>query len=71
MKWQGRKRSSNIDDRRGQSSSRGNSRRPSGNRGLGRIRMPSGGRTGAGGIGSIGLIIAIVVIGMALGVDPM
>ncbi len=71
MKWQGRKRSSNIDDRRGQGNTGGNSRRPSGNRGLGRIRMPTGGRTGAGGIGSIGLIIAIVVIGMALGVDPM
>lgn len=71
MKWQGRKRSSNIDDRRGQSDSGGNSRRSGGNRGLGRIRMPSGGRKGAGGIGGIGLIIAIVVIGMALGVDPM
>ena len=71
MKWQGRKRSSNIEDRRGQRGG-GNGHRPGGrNTGLGRIRMPGNARAGAGGIGGIGLLIAVVVIGMALGVDPM
>lgn len=67
MRWRGRERSSNIEDRRGASSGRG---------GLGgmpggmRMRIPSG-RAAGGGLGGIGLLIAIFVISMALGIDPM
>lgn len=47
MKWQGRRGSRNIEDRRGR----------------------SGGKKAAGGIGGVGLI-AVLVIGYFLGVDP-
>jgi hypothetical protein len=58
MKWFGRRESSNIEDRRGS--------------GLGGMRFPIGGgrRLGRGaGVGGIG-IVAVIVIGMLLGVDP-
>ncbi len=63
MKWRGRRGSSNIQDRRGASSGRGGFSGGSG------LRMP-GGRRG-GGIGGIGLIVALFIIAAALGVNPM
>ncbi len=67
MKWQGRKRSGNIDDRRGER--RGGSRD---SRGTGpRLRMPGGRTAGAGGIGGLALVVVVVIISVALGVDPM
>lgn len=65
MKWRGRKQSGNIDDRRGAGRPGGGF---GGNLGGMRIRLPRGRR--GGGIGGLGLIIAIVVIALALGVDP-
>lgn len=64
MKWEGRKRSSNIQDRRGA--------RGGGIFGPGRasgpgIRIPSG---RSGGLGLGGLVI-ILVIGMVLGINPL
>ena len=58
MKWSGRKRSSNVQDRRG---SRGGL-------GGGGMRIPLGGR--GGGIG-IGGIIIIVIISMVFGINPL
>lgn len=64
MKWRGRQRSSNVQDRRGTSG--GGFGRSSG---MGRgIRIPTGGR--GGGLG-IGAIIVIVIIGMVLGINPL
>ena len=62
MKWEGRKRSSNIEDRRG---ARGGGMfgRASGPG----VRIPVG---GGGGLG-IGAIIVILIIGMALGINPL
>ena len=59
MKWRGRRGSSNIEDRRG----------AGGRGGLGRMRMPRGrGARRAGGIGGLGAV-AIILVGMFLGVD--
>jgi len=66
MKWRGRKRSSNIEDRRGASG--GMFGRSSGMGGTG-FRIPSGGRAG-GGLG-IGAVVIILIIGMALGINPL
>ncbi len=67
MKWQGRKRSSNIEDRRGE---RGGG--VGANRGTGpRLRMPGGRSAGTGGVGGLALVVVVVVISVALGVDPM
>ncbi len=64
MKWQGRRQSDNVEDRRGQG---GGMRFPSG------IKIPGGGRMGgargAGVGGGLGLII-IVVLALVFGVDP-
>ncbi len=69
MKWRGRKRSSNIEDRRGRSGGRfGSGRRGSG---MPRFRMPRAGRaTSAGGAGGLGILIVIVAM-LVLGVDPV
>jgi predicted metalloprotease len=75
VKWQGRQGSSNIEDRRGQSSGGlgggfgrggglGNS--PFGQGGM---RLPSG-RSG-GGIGGIVIIIVFIGIAMAFGINPL
>lgn len=64
MKWRGRERSSNIDDRRGQR------RGPSFGRGNSRMRMPSS-RAGKGGAGGIVVLLIVVVISMALGINPL
>lgn len=66
MKWRGRTRSSNVQDRRGQST--GANRSGRGGRGF---RLPTGGGGRGGGIGGIGLVVAVVLISMALGLDPM
>lgn len=66
MKWEGRRRSRNVEDRRGRRS--GSSGRNSGRRM--RIPMPRG-RTARGGGG--GLLILLVVLGVAwlLGINPL
>ncbi len=61
MKWQGRRRSSNIEDRRG---ARGGM---FGRAGSG-MRIPVG--RGGGGL-SIGAIILILIIGMVFGINPL
>jgi predicted metalloprotease len=58
MLWRGRRRSENIEDRRGEGGF------PSAMRG---VRFPVGGR--AGGIGGLGLV-ALVLLGLFFGVDP-
>ncbi|HKJ62330.1 MAG TPA: neutral zinc metallopeptidase, partial [Hyphomicrobiales bacterium] len=70
MRWRGREKSENVEDRRGESG-RGGFGFPFPRRG----GMPGGGmrmpipRGRSGGIGIVGLII-IVVIMLMLGVDP-
>lgn len=67
MRWRGRRESSNIEDRRGQSSGL-----PGGfGRGGTRMRLPTG--RGGGGISFTGLIIIVVVFfGLrAIGIDPL
>ncbi|HEY4202799.1 MAG TPA: neutral zinc metallopeptidase [Devosiaceae bacterium] len=71
MKWQGRERSSNIEDRRTQGG--GGLGGPSGNpfgTGGGGFRIPTGGRS-TGGLGGIGLIIVIGIVCFALGINPL
>lgn len=58
MKWEGRKRSSNIEDRRGA--------RGGGMSGPG-MRIPGG---GGGGL-SVGAIVIILIIGMVFGINPL
>lgn len=65
MRWRGRRESANIDDRRGRS--------PSFGRGGG-FRFPSSGRRGGGGRmsgGSIGVLVVVVLVMWALGVNPL
>lgn len=72
MKWRGRQRSSNIEDRRGQGRSGGGLGRGFGTGSGGpRIRIPGGGGRSGGGLGGLGLIVVVVIIAMALGVNPM
>ncbi len=67
MKWQGRERSSNIEDRRSQRSGGG----LGGGRGnLGGIRIPSG-RAGGGGLGIVGIIVVLGIIWFATGQNPI
>ena len=66
MKWQGRERSSNVEDRRSQGGGLG--RMGGGN--LGGIRIPMGGRTAGGGLGIVGIIVVLGVLWM-LGVNPI
>jgi predicted metalloprotease len=67
MQWRGRRQSSNIEDRRGQSGGFGG--------GMGRmggripIGIPGGGGRG-GGIG-LGTIVVILIIGWLLGINPL
>jgi hypothetical protein len=65
MRWQGRRQSSNVEDRRGQ---RG---LPGGMGGMGpRIRLPGGGRAGGGGIGLVGVLIILGIAWFA-GINPL
>jgi predicted metalloprotease len=79
MKWQGRQRSSNIEDRRtptrgggmfgGNRGVGGGGFNPFGSGGGPRIQLPSG---KGGGIGGLGIIIVVVIIGMSLfGINPL
>lgn len=66
MKWQGRERSSNIEDRRSQGGGGLGGGLGSG----GGFRIPTSGGTG-GGIGGIGLIVVVGIICLALGINPL
>ena len=68
MKWQGRQRSSNVEDRRGQGGG-GLGRMGGGN--LGGIRIPGGGRTAGGGLGIVGIIVVLGIIWFATGQNPI
>ena len=59
MLWRGRRQSANIEDRRGEGFGGG---------GMGRMRLPIGGRVG--GIGGIGAII-LLLLALLFGIDPM
>lgn len=68
MKWQGRERSSNIEDRRGQGG--GSSGSGGGFGPLGGSRIPMG-RASGGGLGLIGIIVVIGIIWFATGQNPI
>ena len=73
MKWRGRQQSSNIEDRRGQSSGGlgGLGGSPFG-RGGGGIRIPTGGRGSRGGISSlIGIVVVLGIIWFVTGQNPL
>ena len=74
MKWRGREQSSNIEDRRGQSTGGlgGLGGNPFG-RGGGGIRIPSGGGGGSrGGIsGLIGIVVVLGIIWAVTGTNPL
>ncbi|NGP18159.1 KPN_02809 family neutral zinc metallopeptidase [Devosia aurantiaca] len=74
MKWQGRERSSNVEDRRGARRG-GLGGGLGGLGGLGRgggIRLPTGGGGGRGGISSIiGIVIVLGIIWFATGTNPI
>ncbi len=71
MKWQGRERSSNIEDRRSQGGSGGGFGGSGGGFGLpGGTRIPMG-RAGGGGLGLVGIIIVLGVIWFATGQNPI
>ena len=67
MKWRGRERSSNIEDRRGQSGGFGG---PSLGR-SGGIRIPGGGGSRGGIGGVIGIVVVLGVIWMFTGQNPL
>jgi len=72
MKWRGRERSSNIEDRRGQrSGGLGGLGGLGGSRGGG-IRIPTGGRGSRGGIsGLIGIVVVLGIIWFVTGQNPL
>ena len=67
MKWQGRERSSNVEDRRGQGGGFGGSRGGFGMPGGG-MRIPTG-RAG-GGIGLVGIVVVVGIM-LLLGMNPL
>ncbi|KQN69978.1 zinc metallopeptidase [Devosia sp. BK] len=72
MKWRGRERSSNIEDRRGQAGSSGGFGSSPFGRGGG-IRLPTGGGGGSrGGIGGIiGIVVLLGIVWLVTGQNPM
>jgi len=74
MKWRGRERSSNIEDRRSTTGGTGGFGRGGGlgynpfGRGGG-VRIPTGARSG--GLGGIGVIIVIGIVLFAMGINPL
>lgn len=77
MKWQGRERSSNIQDRRGTGGGFGGGFGRGAGGGLnpfgrgGGIRIPTGRTSRGGGIGIIGIIIVLGIIWFATGQNPL
>ncbi|ODT77762.1 MAG: flagellar biosynthesis protein FlgM [Pelagibacterium sp. SCN 64-44] len=71
MKWQGRERSSNIEDRRGQGTGGGLGGLGGlgGNRGG--IRIPTGGGSRGGMSGLIGIVVVLGIIWFATGQNPL
>ncbi len=69
MKWQGRERSSNIEDRRGQGGGFGGGFGRMGGGGLGRP-IPMG-RAGGGGLGIVGIVIVLGLIWFVTGQNPI
>ncbi len=69
MKWQGRERSSNIEDRRSQGG--GGFGRMGGGGIPGGIRIPMGGRSAGGGLGIVGIVIVLGIIWFATGQNPI
>jgi predicted metalloprotease len=71
MKWQGRQKSSNVQDRRGQpSSGRSGGFNLPGGSGGGGMRIPTG-RAGGGGLGLLGVIVVLGIIWFATGQNPL
>jgi predicted metalloprotease len=75
MKWQGRQRSSNIEDRRGSGGGMGGfggglGSNPFG-RGGGGIRIPGGGARGGGIGGIIGIVVILGLIWVLTGTNPL
>ncbi|WDR05160.1 zinc metallopeptidase [Devosia rhodophyticola] len=72
MKWRGRERSSNIDDRRGAGGRPGGL---SGGLGRGGFRIPTGGGRGGGGrgggIGLVGIVVILGLIWVTTGQNPI
>lgn len=73
MKWQGRQRSSNIEDRRGQRSGGGlgGFGGLGGNRGGFRIPTGGGGRSRGGISGLLGVVVVLGIIWFATGMNPL
>ena len=72
MKWQGRERSSNIEDRRGQRTGGGLGGLGGLGGGRGGIRIPTGGRGSRGGISSlIGIVVVLGIVWFATGQNPL
>jgi predicted metalloprotease len=70
MKWRGRERSSNIEDRRGQGGM-GGFGGPSLGRGGG-IRLPTGGGGSRGGIGGVlGIVVVLGILWLVTGQNPI
>src|SRR5690606_31466569 len=72
MKWRGRERSSNIEDRRGQA--RGGLGGLGGLGGMGRgggIRIPSGGGSRGGIGGVIGIVVVLGILWLVTGQNPL
>jgi predicted metalloprotease len=72
MKWQGRQRSSNIEDRRSSGGGLGGGFGRRGGMGLpgGGLRIPTG-RAGGGGLGIVGIIVVLGIIWFATGQNPI
>jgi uncharacterized protein len=72
MKWQGRERSSNIEDRRSQTGGAGGFGRSGGGFNLpgGGMRIPMG-RAGGGGLGLVGIIVVLGIIWVTTGQNPI
>jgi len=74
MKWQGRERSSNIEDRRSSGGSQGGGFGQGGggfNLPGGGMRIPGGRRTAGGGLGLVGIIVVLGIIWFATGQNPI
>lgn len=74
MKWQGRERSSNIEDRRRSGGGQGGGFGQGGggfNLPGGGMRIPGGRRTAGGGLGLVGIIVVLGIIWFATGQNPI